>query len=66
LLGTRRINSHELGDRETSVIAKRLERFFDDEIIRLKLPWIAQWFSVGLRSQYKSAIALLNIKIVNL
>jgi Uma2 family endonuclease len=39
-----------LGTGKHGAIAKRLERFFDDEIIRLKLPWIAQRFSVGLRS----------------
>ena len=39
-----------LGTGKHGSIAKRLERFFDDEINRLKLPWIAQRFSVGLRS----------------
>lgn len=39
-----------LGTGKHGAIAKRLERFFDDEITRLKLPWIAQRFSVGLRS----------------
>jgi Uma2 family endonuclease len=39
-----------LGTGKHGAIAKRLERFFDDEINRLKLPWIAQQFSVGLRS----------------
>jgi Uma2 family endonuclease len=39
-----------LGTGTHGAIAKRLERFFDDEITRLKLPWIAQRFSVGLRS----------------
>jgi len=55
-----------LGTGKHGAIAKRLERFFDDEITRLKLPWIAQRFSVGLRSlciekQFviKNAIALL-------
>lgn len=39
-----------LGTGKHGAIAKRLERFFDDEITQLKLPWIAQRFSVGLRS----------------
>ena len=39
-----------LGTGKHGAIAKRLERFFDDQITRLKLPWIAQRFSVGLRS----------------
>jgi len=39
-----------LGTGKHGAIAKRLERFFDDEITRLKLPCIAQRFSVGLRS----------------
>ena len=39
-----------LGTGKHGAIAKRLERFFDDEITRLKLLWIAQRFSVGLRS----------------
>jgi Uma2 family endonuclease len=39
-----------LGTGKHGAIAKRLERFFDDEITRLELPWIAQRFSVGLRS----------------
>ncbi len=40
--------SVEIGKHQA--ITKRLERFFDDEIIRLKLAWIAQRFSVGRRS----------------
>ena len=39
-----------LGTGRHGAIAKRLEKCFDDEITRLKLPWIAQRFSVGLRS----------------
>jgi Uma2 family endonuclease len=39
-----------LGTGKHGAIAKRLERFFDDEIARLELTWIAQRFSVGLRS----------------
>lgn len=44
-----------LGTGKHGAIAKRLERFFDDEITRLKLPWIAQRFSVGLRSRSGAA-----------
>jgi Uma2 family endonuclease len=39
-----------LGTGKHGAITKRLERFFDDEITRLELTWIAQRFSVGLRS----------------
>jgi Uma2 family endonuclease len=39
-----------LGTGKHGAIAKRLERSFDDEITRLELTWIAQRFSVGLRS----------------
>ena len=39
-----------LGTGKHGAIAKRLERSFDDEINRLELTWIAQRFSVGLRS----------------
>jgi Uma2 family endonuclease len=44
-----------LGTGKHGAITKRLERFFDDEITRLKLPWIAQRFSVGLRSRSAAA-----------
>ena len=39
-----------LGTGKHGAIAKRLERFFDDEIYRMQLPWTAQRFSVGIRS----------------
>ena len=44
-----------LGTGKHGAIAKRLERFFDDEITRLELTWIAQRFSVGLRSRSGAA-----------